>query len=383
MIVQPLSKMKNIINKETSSRRITITPDEVRALAQTMDGNTIHMGEATNSVSRSVNLISEGSKNSILGNVNSKISSLSKSVKKLEKKIEDDITLLYYVAENFEDVDKGILAGNVKNAKKLIESIHNKTTDLGSWNQHANHAEYALLSSIWSDASATKNPEEMFFKLLEERTQKNDPIRYIDPKNVEFRTGKDGFAAVALKDDKGNATVIFAGTHDFFTDGVSGDVPLVLALPSTQTGQARKFISDVSQTHKNITVTGHSLGGYLASFVTLHNSNISNCVTFDAPGYFGIYASNIYARFLKRFVKLPNEDKITSYITKSIVNKVGVNLGDVRKIDIPDHDINKIYDQLGGDESVKNNWNNYDFGEKNKESSVISYTEVPKDTAMG
>ena len=54
MIVQPLSKMKNIINKETSSRRITITPDEVRALAQTMDGNTIHMGEATNSVSRSV-----------------------------------------------------------------------------------------------------------------------------------------------------------------------------------------------------------------------------------------------------------------------------------------------------------------------------------------
>ena len=373
--------------------RIKITPENVRMVSAKMSTARAQMEVVDGKAKDAGNLIKDGTRYSIFTNMDGKISSLNKKIKTLTDHLNGSIQFLNYAADTFEDLDRYLLAGNINNAKRLAVSIHSTTTDLDSWNKHAPDAEYALLSSIWSSVSNSDNPKEEFLKELIKRTPENDPLRFVDPDYITVENGKDGFAAIVIKDNKGNATVVFAGTNGS-GDGLT-DIAHLGGLPSSQTVQAETLIKNLSKDCKNITVTGHSLGGYLATEVTLHNPNISKCVALDPPGHYGTMGrfkvpfTDIYA-----IPKNENEWKIQTYVTQGVVHRFGGRqLGNVHDIDVKwqptndngdfaidraaGHNIDDIYNVMGGENKLKSTWNDYNFSE-----SVISYTEVPKDTVI-
>lgn len=100
----------------------------------------------------------------------------------------------------------------------------------------------------------------------------------------------EGFTARAYKNKQTNEIVIaYAGTEDFTKDpwyhGLSGDGKndglLSVGLASKQANQAAIFYQTIKSKHpaSNITLTGHSLGGGLASLVGVWFNK--NAVVFD------------------------------------------------------------------------------------------------------
>lgn len=381
--------------------RITITPERVRDVASDMKDDCLLMSDITILSSQAAELIRDGARNSVFGNVDGKTKALISRMKEFNEQIDGTADLLKFAADNFENVDKCILAGSIERAIKLQESVNRNTTDLGEWNSHAPDAEYAVLSSIVSDVVTGKDSnEEAKRKFLEEiakRTPENDPIRFLNPNNVNVIQSPDGFGAVVITDDNGNATVIYAGTNDGVD--ILTDTKIAAGEWSTQLIQAQELTRRLSEKYSNITVTGHSLGGYLATESAISNSNVKKCVNFDSPGRDGVIVGNLEEIF--GHAKVPNEDVITSYVTQGLINKGGLNVGDVHKVDVPwefgqlfggnvakglGHDINDMYDRIGGYDSLKNTWDNYDYpipSELEKETGIVSHTDIVDKSVVG
>ena len=97
-----------------------------------------------------------------------------------------------------------------------------------------------------------------------------------------------GFGAVAIK--KGNRVIIsFEGTDfggDMIGDVLGADIiGIAMGLPSTQLYKAYEFTAKIMEKYKNneIYITGHSLGGWLATKVTGTIINTDNNITKQIP----------------------------------------------------------------------------------------------------
>ena len=255
--------------------------------------------------------------------------------------------------EWFDDVEFGVATQGV-----LEMSIGNEQIPLDDYFKGVSEAEYAKLCGMWGWAAMSDDAKEEFIKKLKEDLPEGDPLRNITDDQVEVTKSGTGFAAVTITDDNGNALVIFAGTNGDAGDIVS-DAELALAIESDQERQAWELIDSLRKTHPNIVVSGHSLGGYLATSATLQYGEISKCICFDPPG-----------RYDDLWHYITNNEawnKIITYEANgSLVSSVGHAMGDSKTLDVVEngsgidhnHGIDEICNALGGDDRINLSWGN-------------------------
>ena len=250
----------------------------------------------------------------------------------------------------FDDVEAG--DANLS----VMELISSDTIiPLDDYFSRVTDAEYAKLCGMWGYAAMEQDSIQAFLKKLEELPER-DPLRNITANQIRIMKSGTGFSAISITDNNGNALVIFAGTNEDIGDYVA-DVKLFFTIEPEQERQAREFINSLRQTHSNIVVTGHSLGGYLATSAALQYGEISRCVAFDPPG-----------RHDDLWQMLTNRDawdKITTYEANgSVVSGVGRAMGDYRPLDVIEngggitynHDIDAISYALGGKDRIWLSW---------------------------
>jgi putative lipase involved disintegration of autophagic bodies len=129
------------------------------------------------------------------------------------------------------------------------------------------------------------------------------PTRGFSPKLFMYSSGflRNGFAGAIYSNDE-DAVVCFKGTGNCKIDedeigssepnktivqDLLADLSLAIGIIPNQAESARELMKEASREygHLNLTVTGHSLGGYLAQVVSYWAK--VPCVTFNAPGAWG------------------------------------------------------------------------------------------------
>lgn len=278
--------------------------------------------------------------------------------------------------------DNGGTGGTSASGRR--EELEERANGWGKGTGTVTPVEYALLCSYCNTAASEGSEAEMaeaFWEKLQELPE-NHPLKRLTAERKRndvisaVRNG-NGMEAIVIRLDSDNAIVLFAGTDsvaDGLTDaGILADGSLGVAgkmmnmssklsigglLYEDQFESANKLIRELSKTYSNISVSGHSLGGHLAADVTLNNSSISECVTFDPPG-----RGDTWMR--TTFDPGDRVSKITNYVADgSVVSAVGDQIGRVEHLSVesnwagpfPNHGIDQMKDALGGDSAIEQFW---------------------------
>lgn len=221
-----------------------------------------------------------------------------------------------------------------------------------------NDAEYAKLCQLWQEVDETSGKlgdrvmAETFAALLRENLPENDPLRNLSVNQMRVTTSASGLSAVTIMDGD-NALVVFGATDVSKLNDLATDANIVFGQASVQSAQAHELINNLSKECSNIVVTGHSLGGYLATATALDNCAVSECIAFDPPGRWDDWAQTV--------LNSGNVSKVRTYeVLGSFVSAVGAGVGDVRPVQIKGdplyHSIAKICDALGGKEKIVETW---------------------------
>ncbi len=128
---------------------------------------------------------------------------------------------------------------------------------------------------------------------------------------------RSGFFGAVLR--KGNDYVmVFRGTDDKTHDVVS-DTTLALGYTPQQYYTAKKsllmFLSNFATTSSNLMLTGHSLGGGLASLVSARGHNLP-VVTFNSPGMFRAATNSGFTPLSGPYNYITNKNGIRSYVNE-------------------------------------------------------------------
>ena len=250
-----------------------------------------------------------------------------------------------------------------------VHSENYTSVDVEKYSELASNAEDARLCSRVNKLFDKENPTKNDFLAAiqsDDYFSDKDPIKHIKEDQIKVIDYGSGFGAVVIEDGE-SAMVIFAATNigaDNFWDKIADlgtDVSLALLPKNIQEKQALDLVNDLSEKYNNIVVTGHSLGGYLATSVALKNEAVSKCITFDPPGrnYYDTVACD--GEF-----DSDRTSVITSYEADgSVISSVGYEVGNVQKIEVNGkgellgkHNIDYICESLGGKEAIHNSWNN-------------------------
>jgi hypothetical protein len=125
---------------------------------------------------------------------------------------------------------------------------------------------------------------------------------YIVLDSVDKWSGLQGFAAVPFDQyGKGktvtNIVTAFRGTQKKNPNDLNTDYLMVVMegrfdSPPNQFEQANEFIDSLHKKYPDATIslTGHSLGGAIAQYLTVTNDYVKNAVTFSAPGTMNMYS---------------------------------------------------------------------------------------------
>lgn len=264
----------------------------------------------------------------------------------------------------------GVAASTVISVNNIGPStVHNEnyiSVDVEKYSNVASHAEYARLCSKVNKLFDGEKPTVDALLLdiqTDEYFSNNDPIKHISAEQVTVINSLTGFDAVIIEDED-SAMVIFSGTNLKAKDvgDIAADTALLLAPFGTQNVQERQAISlvnNLSKKYDNIVVTGHSLGGYLATAATLKNDSVSKCITFDPPGR--------YDTLLQETFNSDRTSVITSYEAQgSNISSVGYDFENVQRIPVKEdgkftdiaynHSIDNLCDALGGKKAMMESW---------------------------
>lgn len=243
------------------------------------------------------------------------------------------------------------------------ERIVPKEVDVSDYCGRVSDAEYARLCDLFQKADRmvregkTNDLHGTFIELLRSGLPENSPLHAIPADQIQVYRLDSGFAAVTISDGT-DALVVFAGTDFGTLEDISADADILFGNASTQSIQANALVASLSRNHSNIVVTGHSLGGYLATSAALHNGKVSQCVAFDPPGRKDLDFQKVFNN--GQISKIRTYEAIGSPVSCDALGHQGV--GDVRKIhvssegNIANHLVKHICDALGGDAMIQMSW---------------------------
>ena len=256
----------------------------------------------------------------------------------------------------YKDWFEGVEAGEA-NCQVMTLSTGNPPVDLDAYLEKVPDAEYALLSKIWNDVCNSDDPLNEFLKRLSELPE-HDPLRKITADQIMINKSYNGLSVITLTDNNsGNAIVIFSGTNDSDVGDYLNDFLIAKGKMSPQEIDAINLVNNLSQSYSNITVTGYSLGGYLASAATLRCPSVAKCVTFNPPGR--------YDYLIQKYGNGDAWSKVKTYEAGGdTVSSVGAAVGNLVKLNVDDnwigpihnHKIEAIYEALGGESALLNTW---------------------------
>lgn len=221
------------------------------------------------------------------------------------------------------------------------------------------------MCQIWYNAldMKDKKPKEAFMDLIRGKCLPvNDPLGNIDPSQVTVINAENGLDVVIIGEGD-TAIVIFAGTDFGTPEDVLADVMLASGITSSQEKQAVSLIELLSEQYPNTVVTGHSLGGYLATAVTLENSSVSKCSAFDPPGRYDAGFQHLFNR--NRVAKITTYEAMGSPVSdglKLTSRGINQNVGNVINIRVSGkgnwhrHGIKENGGALGGEKVIRCSW---------------------------
>ena len=206
--------------------------------------------------------------------------------------------------------------GSVYNATNAPNSIHEVPA--------SGYAE--LCNLAYGAAKDKKDPSAAFAEAI--RNSKYIPddsqLKYITASQVSYYTSPSGLACFVIGDGE-NATVIFVGTNGVMD--LVADAQLTFSVTSAQVQEARYLMEQVTKKYDNVVVTGHSLGGHLATDVTLNNKKVDQCIAFEAPGRYDLLYHQLFNE--------EQHSKIKTYnASGSIISSVGGVAGDEVNLDV-------------------------------------------------
>lgn len=236
-----------------------------------------------------------------------------------------------------------------------------KTIDVSAYCDNVTDTEYAALCMLWQKSvekarAQDADPLALFMKELEKTDYfpESDPIKHLAANQALVVDSISGFSALTILDGD-TAVVVFAGTDMKDIPDYIADAQIVLGEASMQSLQANALVGSLSTKYSNIIVTGHSLGGYLATSAALNNGAVSKCIAFDAPGRADALLQNA--------LNHSQTSKVVNYNAEgSGISWVHSHVGEV-KDPVPveenflNHGIKEICDALGGKEKIANTWN--------------------------
>lgn len=256
---------------------------------------------------------------------------------------------------DYKDWFEGVETGEA-NCQVMTLSTGNPPAELNEYLGKVSDAEYAKLNQIWTDVCNSKDPLNEFLNRLSDLPV-NDPLRKITADQIQINRSVNGISSITVSNHSGNALVVFAGTNDGDVADYINDYLVARGKLSPQEVDAINIVNQLSAEYPNITVTGYSLGGYLASAATLRCPGVDKCVTFNPPGR--------YDYLLQRYGNSDAWSKVTTYEAGGdTVSSVGLAVGNLIKLDVEEnwigpicnHRIEYIYEALGGDAELRNTW---------------------------
>ncbi len=233
--------------------------------------------------------------------------------------------------------------------------------DLDSYCEKVSNAEYARLCHRTSRLlEGFSNPTAKdFIDAIRQDTEyfcEGDPIRNLTEEQVTVISDINGFGCVVIEDGN-KAMVIFAGTNDIHDIGT--DALLALSQSSPQAVKAIAVVNDLSKKYDDIVVTGHSLGGYLATSATLQNKNVSKCVAFDPPGRYDTkdQMKYNYEQFSKVITYEANGSPISGVVGRGVGSVIPIDVKENWIGIVKNHGIVEICDALNENDAIAKTWN--------------------------
>lgn len=281
-------------------------------------------------------------------------------------------SMLDLVATTAQDMDtewairisgSSAIEGKVNTGEAVINAVTDKShMDVGTYMSKATDTEYAALCSIfqktvenWENNGKQGDLTALLMNAIHNSKfiPENDPLRYVTREQLDIALSADGLAALTITNGD-NALVVFGGTNFSELNDIATDANIATGKPTAQALEAISLVKAVSKKHANVTVTGHSLGGYLATTSTMYVDGVDKCVAFDPPGswYNKVYETLVPGRI----------EKVTTYeVRGSIVSAVGSAAGDRDEVPITGdplyHSIDRICESMGGREEIERSWN--------------------------
>ena len=174
---------------------------------------------------------------------------------------------------------------------------------------------------------ASKNEAEAVRRFKEDVLEqiKNSPalmsLKIVRPLKNDKTTS--GITAACFVDDiSGAATVVFRGTDSSYKAWFDNFEGAGTTISTPMQEAARKYIDSLE--YENITVTGHSKGGNLATYVAILCPNVAKSVSFDGQGFSEAF-HNKYADMIAESLKYKDIKTIAAY--NDFVNILLVSVG--------------------------------------------------------
>lgn len=351
--------------------RIKVTPEQLREQSTRLSSLSKQVDSIYDKANRALTLMDDALEGKFTSNMHIKARNLLTSVRTLSTSLYEGSQVADKAASAYVDADSILtklnqedtqvtraLDAHTKQAEKNIAEMKevSKPVDISNYCGKAIDAEYARLCQHTYTALKDPNPQKAFIDLLhnDDYLPDNHPLKNISSNQVMVLDSISGFSAITIFDGD-TALVVFSGTNEL--SDWAANIQLAQGKLSAQSAQANAWIDALSTKYSNIVVTGHSLGGYLASSVTLNNSSVSKCIAFDPPGRQDSVIQNIFNH--------KKASKITTYEAKgSLVSKIGTGVGNVESLVVEEnggifdhnHDIGKICDALGGKGYITKKW---------------------------
>lgn len=304
-------------------------------------------------------------------NFSGKIGSAQKAFASTLVKLRNSANTVRMVADTAQEMDAdwasrimGTLGAALKGdggTASLGEEATYAKVDIGNYCSKVTDAEYAALCMHWQrTVEGVENGEldgDVLTNFLcalknSKYLPDGDPIKDLRADQITVSRSASGFSAVTIADGD-NAIVIFAGTNFKTVQDIYADAKIVANIPSEQAAEAVLLVESLSSKYSNIVVTGHSLGGYLATSSALNSSKVDACIAFDPPGR--------YDTALQSILNSEQYAKIKTYeVRGSVVSAVGTGVGDVDSVEIEGdplyHDIGKICESLNSEDVIAKTW---------------------------